>query len=293
MNGVVYSIRDETPGLGGIFACGAFTATGSSGSTTLYRIANGYIGGPWTTYPQIDNGEVYDCVRYNDGTSEVILVGGSFANYGGGSPCLNILGYNISSASYFPVGTSGGFSEFNGIVWAFTKKTASSEVYIGGDFSAIAGNPYLYSVYFPFNNAQSPQNYDFGGSIRCILWDATNGVMYRGGGAVFAVDNTVYNGNPPFSIGLNITNRQSILPVPTQNKVYIPAYTGTGNYAYVYEPTSFVYWNSTPTPILNTSGGADWFNISSPSKGNSFTLKGSLVGGAKWYVMSFIGVSFS
>jgi len=292
LNAVVYSIRDETAGFGGFYACGAFTATGGAGSTTLYRIAlAGGVGGPWQTQPQIDTGEVYDCVRFSSGGAELILVGGSFTNYGGGSTCADIVGYDITNLTYFAVGSSGGYSDFNGKVFSFTKDN-SSQVYIAGDFTSIAGNPFSYSVFFPFSNLQSPQTYDFPSSLRCILWDAINGIMYRGGSNYFAVDNTVYTSNPPFSIGLNVANRQSICPVQSQGYVLIPAYSGTNNYAYVYQPSPFVFWNSA-TPIINTGGGADWFNVSSPNKGNSFTLKASLAGGAKWYVMSFIGVSFS
>jgi hypothetical protein len=294
LNAVVYSIRDETSGLGGFFACGAFTATGGAGSTTLHRIAlSGGSGSAWQTYPQIDNGEVYDCARFSSGGAELILVGGSFTNYGGGNICADIVGYDITNITYFPVGSTGGYSDFNGKVFSFAKDNAL-RVYIAGDFTSIAGNPFSYSVYFDFSNLQSPQNYDFPSSLRCILWDATNGIMYRGGANFFAVDDTVFTSNPPFSIGLNVANRQSICPVPLQGYVLIPAYTGTANYAYVYQPSSVVIWNSGATPIINTGGGADWSNVSSPNKGNSFTLKATVVGGQnKWYVMSFIGVSFS
>jgi hypothetical protein len=289
LNSEVYSIRDETAGLGGLFVCGAFTQTGS-GSTTLYRIAQaGGIGGSWNTYAQIDDGIVYDCVRFNNGGSEILLVGGSFSQYGGGSSCSVIVGYNISSSTYLPVGSSGGFSDFNGKVFCFTKKEASSEVYIAGDFTSINGLPYIYSVYFPWSNLQNPQTYDFAGSnLRCIIYEPTNGIMYRGGGMSFGINNTLYNTNPPFTIGLSIETRQGILPVLSQTLTFIPSNTGN---AYVYQVSSVVLW-TTATQII-PQGGSPCFNIVANSTGQGFTLKAYTASAPpRWFVQANEGAVF-
>lgn len=287
LNAPVYSIRAEPSG--GIIACGAFTNTGT-GTNPLYRIARGTPGVAWFTDAIIDNNNVYDCVRFSSGGDNILLIGGDFTSFNAGNSCANIVGYNITTATYFPVGSSGGFSEFNGTVRCFTLKDASSEVYIAGQFTTINANPFLYSVYYNYSNLQNPINFDWVSDLYYIEWNAVIGRMLRGGGGIFGVDGTAYSGSPPFTIGLNIQSPQGAYYRNGANKTYIPSGIATANYAYVFEPTSYMYWSSA-IPIVGASG--NFSNVVSASQGNSFTLKANTQGTVRWFITANLGCTFS
>lgn len=297
LNGVVYTIKDESAVFGGIWVGGAFTATGGSGLTTLNRIARNYVGATWDTHGiQIDNNSVYDIVRYQNGY-EAMLIGGDFTSYGGGNSVNYILGYNLSSPSYFPVGSASAssYNAFNNKVYSLAKD--ANYIYVGGEFTDIDTNYRQYFATFTFTNQNDLQSADdFNNPVYSIVYNPTTGVVLRGGGGSFGiVGGTTYNGSPPFTIGLNINSRQAFISVG--NQTFIPTNVNVSNYAYVYEPTSYTYWTTETSPGVFTPivqvGGTSLKNVASPAVGEVFVLRGVVTGGIRWYIQSNTGVVFS
>ena len=311
LNNTVYSIRGDPSVPGKILIGGEFVETGPGGLTTaLGRVAFAALNGSnWdfsqgpsvgSIGPLINNEAVFDVIKFNNGTTDVLVIGGSFTQYDGTNACKYIIGYNLSSGAYLQIGNPGGsfgYEAFNGTVKCFEYVSSQNNLYVGGSFTTVAGNSRQNCTYFASNDLTTAEPYDFPTTCESIYYNPTQAIIWRGGGSQFGINTSFYTGSQ-LSNGLTINYKNAFFYRVGFNVTYFVNQAG-GNGAYIYDPAStYTQWSlPIDNPVWNATITGFTY-IKAPDKGDTFTLIGTLIGGTGisgpyWYQVANRNCEFS